>query len=343
MRLEEIQELRNFLLENDFKELKPSEDSEVINEEYVSNKDISRKLEVKLDTKTVNDALTTFCFRTYYNGAYIPTNQDNSAFIIKAVEDEETDEKNFYIQPVWKKEIIKELDDLMNQSEQFIALKNEILERNKKIKNEKLKAFARDVDFVALAIKKTGFNLNKDFIISIGYAVVEDNKIIKHGQLLVNDDIDEEKTLRYTAVDEIYGKSAFDFIRITLPTMPDCRYKDKFYTRLNALKLLQKIINNKHVIWHGANEKAPFLERLFEREEEEIPENKRYNSLISSESCVKEAFEWLEPKESDSLFDIGVRCGIQRREKGALSDAILTADIAIYLRNKIKMFKDRKK
>ena len=60
MTLEEVNKLRELLLEHDFRELKPSEDYEVISEEYLTAKQIARQLDVKLDQQTMNEALSTF-------------------------------------------------------------------------------------------------------------------------------------------------------------------------------------------------------------------------------------------------------------------------------------------
>ena len=86
---------------------------------------------------------------------------------------------------------------------------------------------------------------------------------------------------------------------------------------------------------------APFLQKLFEKEGD-IPSRHCYYEIINEEGCIREAFEWLEPKESDKLFDLANRHGIQRREKGALADALLIANISLYLRAQIKGFKNKK-
>ena len=341
MTLEEVTAIRDLLLEHDFKELKPAEDMEIISENYLSTKEIARKLDVKLDTKTTNEALTAFGYKQYMEGTSVPTNPENSAFMIKAIENEDTGEKDFYIQNVWEKSIVEELNEYMNANAEFKKQKEDVIKRNKKIKNEKLKYFSRDSSFVALSLKKTGFSLKKDFIISIGFAIVTNNKIIKTGEILIDDDIDKKKEERYTKVDEIYEKSAFDYLKIKIPTMEECTYKEKFIKRRDALKLIYKLIKNKDVIWHNADMNAPFLQKLFEKEGN-IPSRHCYYEIINEEGCIREAFEWLEPKESDKLFDLANRHGIQRREKGALADALLVANIALYLRGQIKDFKNRK-
>lgn len=341
MTLEEVTAIRDLLLEHDFKELKPAEDMEIISENYLATKEIARKLDVKLDTKTTNEALTAFGYKQYMEGTSVPTNPENSAFIIKAIENEDTGEKDYYIQNVWEKAVVEELNEYMNSNEEFKKQKQNVIKRNKKVKNEKLKYFSRDNSFVALSLKKTGFSLKKDFIISIGFAIVTNNKIIKTGEILIDDDIDKKKEERYTKVDEIYEKSAFDYLKIKVPTMEDCTYKDKFIKRRDALKLIYKLVKNKDVIWHNADMNAPFLQKLFEKEGN-IPSRHCYYEIINEEGCIREAFEWLEPKESDKLFDLANRHGIQRREKGALADALLVANIALYLRGQIKDFKNRK-
>jgi hypothetical protein len=341
MTLEEVTAIRDLLLENDFKELKPSEDMEIISENYLTTKEIARKLDVKLDAKTTSEALTAFGYKQYMEGTSVPTNPENSAFMIKAIENEDTEEKEYYIQNIWLKEIIEELNECMNQSEEFKKQKQDVIKRNKKIKNEKLRYFSRNSGFVAISLKKTGFSLKKDFIVSIGFAIVENNKIIKTGEILIDDEIDEEKVDRYLKIDEIYEKSPYNFLKIKLPTMEDCTYKDKFIKRRDALKLVYKLIKNKDVIWHNADMHAPFLQKLFEKEGN-IPSRHCYYEIINEEGCIREAFEWLEPKESDKLFNLANRHGIQRREKGALADALLIANISLYLRNEIKGFKDRK-
>lgn len=341
MTLEEVTAIRDLLIENDFKELKPAEDMELISENYLTTKEIARKLNVKLDTKTTNEALTAFGYKQYLEGTSVPTNPENSAFMIKAIENEDTGEKDYYIQNVWENSIVEELNECMEQNEEFKKQKEEVIKRNKKIKNEKLRFFSRDSSFVALSIKKTGFSLKKDFIISLGFAIVTNNKIIKTGEILIDDDIDIEKEERYLKVDEIYEKSPFNFLKIKLPTMDDCTYKEKFIKRRDALKLIYKLIKNKDVIWHNADGNAPFLQKLFEKEGD-IPSRHCYYEIINEEGCIREAFEWLEPKESDKLFDLANRHGIQRREKGALADALLIANISLYLRTQIKDFKNKK-
>jgi DNA polymerase III epsilon subunit-like protein len=340
MTLEEVNKIRELLLEHDFRELKPSEDFEVISEDYLTAKQMARKLEVKLDQQTMNEALSAFGFKQWIEGASVPSNPDNSAFIIKSIENDEGDSKDYYIQPVWDLSAIGDLNDLMNESVEFRKQKEEVIRKNKKIKNSKLQFFTKESNFVAISMKKTGFNIKKDFVVSIGFAVVEDGAVVKTGEMLVDDDLDQEKTDRYLEVDEIYEKSSFNFIKIKLPTMPDCSYANKFVSRRNVLRLLYKLIRNQDVVWHNAENNAPFLQKLFENEGD-IPLRHCYNEIISNECCVREAFEWLEPKESDKLFDISQRHEIKRREKGALADALLIANITLYLRKKISKFQKR--
>lgn len=340
MTLEEVNKLRELLLEHDFRELKPSEDYEVISEEYLTAKQIARQLDVKLDQQTMNEALSTFGFKQWIEGASVPSNPDNSAFIIKAIENDEGDSKDYYIQPVWDFSVISDLNDLMNESVEFRKQREEVIRKNKKIKNSKLQFFTKKSNFIALSMKKTGFNIKKDFIVSIGFAVVEDGAVVKTGEMLVDDDIDQEKTDRYLEIDEIYEKSSFNFIKIKLPTMPDCSYANKFVSRRNVLRLVYKLIRNKDVVWHNAEQNAPFLQKLFQNEGD-IPLRHCYNDIIADECCIREAFEWLEPKESDKLFDLSNRHEIKRREKGALADAMLIANIALYLRKKISKFQQR--
>jgi len=340
MTLEEVNKIRELLLEHDFRELKPSEDFEVISEEYLTAKQIARKLEVKLDQKTMNEALSAFGFKQWVEGSSVPSNPENSAFIIKSIESEEGDSKDYYIQPVWELSVVEELDSLMNESAEFRKQKEEVIKKNKKIKNAKLQFFSKDSDFVAISMKKTGFNLKKDFIVSIGFAVVKDGEVIQTGEMLVDDDLDQEKTDRYLEIDDIYEKSSYNFIKIKLPTMPDCNYANKFVSRRNVLKIIYKLVRNQDIVWHSAELNAPFLQQLF-RNESDIPLRHCYDEIISSENCIREAFEWLEPKESDRLFDISNRHEIKRREKGALADALLIANITLYLRDKISKFQKK--
>lgn len=341
MKLEEVEKLRDLLLEHDFRELKPSEDFEVINENYLTAKQIARKLEVKLDQKTMNEALAAFGFKQWIEGAALPNDPENSAFIIKSIENDEGDSKDYYIQPVWEVSVVDVINTLMNESKEFREQKEEVIRKNKKIKNAKLQFFSKNTNFVALSMKKTGFNINKDFIVSIGFAVVENGSVVKTGEMLVDDDLDKEKTDRYLEVDDIYEKSSYNFIKIKLPTMKDCSYANKFVSRRNVLRLLYKLIRNKDVVWHNAELNAPFLQKLFENEGN-IPMKHCYNNIIANECCIREAFEWLEPKESDRLFDISNRHEIKRREKGALADALLIANITLYLREKVGKFKREK-
>jgi DNA polymerase III epsilon subunit-like protein len=341
MTLDEVNKIRELLLEHDFRELKPSEDFEVISEDYLTAKEIARKLDIKLDMQSMNEALTGFGYKQWVEGASVPSNPDNSAFIIKSIENEEDDVKEYYIQPVWQNSVVSELDDFIASNEDFRKQKVEVIRKNKKIKNQKLKFFSSNADFVALYVKKTGFHIKKDFIVSIGFAVVEDNQVVKTGEMLVNDDLDEEKTERYLHVDDIYEKSPFNFIKIKLPTMENCSYSSKFVSRRNVLRLVYKLIRNKDVVWHNADNSAPFLQKLFENEGN-IPLRHCYNEIIGEEVCLREAFEWLEPKESDRLFDISNRHSVKRREKGALADALLIANISLYLRKKLDTFKKNK-
>ena len=224
MTLEEVTAIRDLLVENNFKELKPAEDMELISENYLTTKEIARKLNVKLDTKTTNEALTAFGYKQYLEGTSVPTNPENSAFMIKAIENEDTGEKDYYIQNVWENSIVEELNECMEQNEEFKKQKEEVIKRNKKIKNEKLRFFSRDSSFVALSIKKTGFSLKKDFIISLGFAIVTNNKIIKLPQNNIKDAIKK------------YEKFEFENICCIYPCNPLLKVEDI----KKCLKLLEK-------------------------------------------------------------------------------------------------------
>jgi hypothetical protein len=332
MKLEEVMKIKEMLSEAFFKEINPSENPEELDNYYTAS-EIARRIDIRLDNKTMNEAMVSLGYKTFVEKAGVPTNPDNSAFVMKMFEDDEKNEKNYYIQVLWKKEELANINKLIMENPHFDEHKAKLVIENKKTVKTKLEEFTGLYDYVVLSVKKTGFSLNKDFVVYISYSICKkETGIVSSGYILLDDDIDEAKTERYLDENEFTGMAPYDYIGISVPTMDDCQYRDLFLPRVEALRSLYPIVKGKNVIFYNKSDEN-FIKRLFENEG--IAYEHTYENIINGEShSFKDLIDWLEPKESFKLKDVFTRYKIMKNKSlGFQQDATMLNEVIIKVLN----------
>lgn len=294
MKLDEAQKIADLLKENNFKEVSMAENPEEL-ENYLPAGEIARKLIVRLDGEAISKVLTELGYKTFVEKVGVPTNPENSAFALKSTEDEETGVKKFYIQPLWHYTVVEQINETVRQSQQFQPVKEEFEEKNKQTIEEKIKTFSQIDDYVAVVVKKTGFNINKDFTVFVSYAVIENNNLVDNQMFFINDDIRPEKIEHYTTKDPLTDTAPFDFIKINLPSMDGCKNPEDFRDRRDVLRHMYKVLRGRNVVFYFKDE-SRFLKRMFD--EEGIPAEHHYSNIIKADYGIRELIDWMEPKAS---------------------------------------------
>lgn len=329
MKLEDSKKILEMLKEADFNILDLSEGFDEL-ENYFTASEMARRLDVRLDSETMTKALTELGYKTYYEKVGLPSNPENSAVVLKYMEDELTGEKDYYIQCLWDRSVLPVINDKIMGNTYFEEQKKEI-EKNNNIKRLELLNSFKDLNtYLVMSVKKTGFNLKKDFIIYISYLLFDkkENKIIGSNYILVDDDIDDEKINRYTFKNEVTDMSPFDYIKLPLPSMDDFNSHGNFKSRLDALREIYKISKGRNIIFANMQEEL-FINELFNKEED-ISDEHSFSSIKSRSFYFQELMDWLESKESFKMKDIYGRYGINsnkgdgfKRESMMLNDAII--------------------
>jgi hypothetical protein len=329
VKLEESKKILEMLKEADFNILDLSECMDEL-DNYFTASEMARRLDVRLDIETMTKALTELGYKTYYEKIGLPSNPENSAVVLKYIEDEKTGEKDYYIQCLWDKEVLPAINEKIMNNVYFEPQKQEI-ESNNNIKREELLSNFNKLDtYLVMSVKKTGFNLKKDFIIYISYILFDkkENTIVNSGYILVDDEIDEEKIERYTSKNEITDMSPFDYISLPLPSMDDFNPHGEFKSRLDSLREIYKVSKGKDIIFANIQEEL-FINELFNKEED-ISDEFRFSSIKGRTFYFQELVDWLESKESFKIKDIYKRYGVLsnkgdgfKRESMMLNEAII--------------------
>ena len=210
----------------------------------------------------------------------------------------------------------------MNNS-YFEPKKIEIEAENNAKRDELLNDFRSLDEYVVMSVKKTGFNVKKDFIIYVSYVIYSksQNSILSSGYIFVDDDIDDEKIDRYTEKNELTDMSPFDYIKIPLPTMDDSNFDSLFLDRLEALRQIYKIAQKRNIVFYSEQEER-FINALFEKED--IPEEYLFRNVKRRSFYFKELVDWIESKESFKLRDIYTRYKIvENKGEGFKKDSMM--------------------
>lgn len=322
MELEDIKKVIDMLKEADFNIVDMSENPDDI-EMYYTASEIARRLDVRLDNETINKAMCELGYKTFYEKIGLPTNPENSSVTLKSFENEDTGEKDYYLQCLWDKSLLEDINGKIMNNSYFESKKIEIEAENNAKRNELLSDFQSLDEYVVMSVKKTGFNLKKDFIIYISYVIFSksDKKILSSGYIFVDDDIDDEKINRYTEKNELTDMSPFDYIKIPLPTMDDSNFDSLFLDRLEALRHIYKISNKRNIIFYSEQEER-FINKLFEKED--IPEDHLFKNVKKRSFYFKDIVDWIESKESFKLRDIYNRYQIvENKGEGFKKDAMM--------------------
>lgn len=304
MNWKEISEVRDILREANFREILLAEAPQDI-ENYLTASEIARKLNTRLDSDEINQLLLELGYKNFINKIGVPNNPDNSAFAVKSIIDEDTQAKKYYIQALWHYNVVNEINEIMEKSEHFQKIKPE-KEKNIFEKIEDInKKFERIDDYVAITVKKTGFNLQKDFVVYVSYTIIKNNNLLENNVLFINDNIDQEKTEYYLQKDELTDAAPFDYIKIDLPTMSS---KFNFINRRDALRIIYKAILGQKVVFFD-KEESRFIKKMFD--DEGIPIESSYEKIIQEDFALKEIIDWNEPKQSLKLKKIYDRYNIE--------------------------------
>lgn len=288
MTLEEVLKVKELLDENDFIEV--TGDNLELLDGYIPAGEIARKLMVRFDAKEMSTVLMELGYKNYVDKCPVPTNAENSAYMLKSFTDEDTQVEDFYIQCLWKRSVIDEINDVLQKDENFKTNRlPELQKENQKEKEFKIQNFKEITDYVAVVVKKTGFNINKDFAIYISYAEIKDKEMVNNVFLPVNDGIDEERSEHYYAKNELTDMSPFDYIKINLPHVDP---QQEFMDRKDVLRKIYNDFKGKKIVFFN-KEESRFIKKMFE--EEGIPEAHAYESIIDSDYGIKELIDWMNP------------------------------------------------
>lgn len=329
----EIEDMIEVLKENNFKELNYNENPEDF-EHYLTAAEIAKKIDIRLTSEIINEALLSLGYKTFHNKIGLPANPDNSAFCMKMFEDEETLEKKYYIQCLWHESEVKNINEQIMSNEQFNEKKNDLINDNNKKINSILRAFKSIDDYITVSVKKTGFNPKQDFVIFISYSIYEkSNGLVNSGYIFIDDDLDDIKIDRYLKKNEISDMSPYDFIKIDLPLMDSYSNNLNFIDRKNSLRFLYKIFKDRNVIFYDQNEEV-FIREMFKKEN--IPDYHNHRSSAKKILFFKDYIDWIEPKESMKLKKVYKRHDISIvSNSGFAREALMLNHLVDKLTNKI--------
>lgn len=304
MNWNEIAEVRDTLRENNFREIILTDNPQDL-ENYYTAAEIARKLHVRLEPDDMNKALLELGYKNFINKIGVPVNQENSAFVVKSFTDEETGVKKYYIQVVWHFSVVDEINKIMAANPNFQNVKPQIEEKNHQKINEINEKFSKIGDFIAVTVKKTGFNINKDFVVYVSYTIIENNKMTENNVLFIDDNVTPERVAYYLEKDELTDACPYDYMKVDLPHMNP---KEHFMDRKDALRILYSKLNGRTVLFYD-KEESRFLKKMFE--EAEIPADFHYDNIIKQDFSLKELVDWNEPKLSLKLKKVYERHSVE--------------------------------
>jgi hypothetical protein len=335
MTFDEATNIVNLLKEADFNVLNLSENPEEM-EMYYTATEMARRIDVRLDSETMSKALLELGYKAYQDKVGLPTNPENSAIALKFSEDDTTGIKDYYIQCLWSKEELFTINKAIMGNYHFHEKKEELREKNKKTVSDLLNSFLEMEQYIVINVKKTGFNLKYDFILYLSYAIYNKstNGIVSSGYLLIDDDLDDDKTERYTTKNEITDMSPFDYIKLQLPTMDDCNFRHLFLPRIDALRKIYSLTKGKNIVFYNDQEEK-FINKLFDKED--LNEEYKFSYIKNRTYFFKDLIDWLEPKESFKIRDVYRRYQINTNKgEGFQKDALMLNEAIFKVLNKYK-------
>lgn len=325
MLLEDANKIIEMLKENEFNVIDLSENAESLDDYYTAS-EFARRIDIRLPIEIMSEALKSLGYKIYFEKVGLPSNPENSAVVLKYSEDDITGVKDYYIQCLWKKEELENINHKIMTNEYFEQQKQPLIQKNKETISDILNSFKNMEDYVVLSLKKTGFNLKHDFIIYIAYTIFNKEKgLISSGYFLIDDDIDDIKIKRYLNKSETTGMSPFDYLKLQLPPMDDCNFRELFLSRLNVLRRLYSLTKRKNVVFYSDLDEK-FLNKLFEKEE--LPREFIFSTIKNRSFYFKDLIDWLEPKESYKLKDVYSRYQVNKKSnEGFQQDAIMLNEL----------------
>lgn len=245
----ELDEIVTLLKENDFTYIDLEEGIEVLDDYYTVGQ-LLYNIEQPIDMKVLFEALQGMGLIRFYEGHQIPNSPDYTAFAI--TQDEDDNDKLLIL---YRPSILDELGTLLNENEFFLKYMEE---ENQKQYN----LFKESKKHVSIAIDTTGGSMKQNKIIAISLIEFDQDIQRKH-VIWVDNNWDDVDIKRYTTPKIEGKKSAYDYLQIPLPGMPNAEY-DKFISITQVLRVIYSYVKDACVVIES-KATIEFITALYEK------------------------------------------------------------------------------
>ena len=245
-----VEEVVDMLKMADFEFIEPDDERR---QDFFSIFQIKKELNMPFNTYVIGQALGCLGMKMYKFGHSLPANPDDTAFSVGVNDDNEE-----YIIPLYKKGLIREIKDLMNNEEHFQNFLKEMLVSEKKV-------VLSDNDFYVVKLITSSPVPFIGKIMGMVFLEIKANKITgKNSFYLVDPEFTEKELNKYLTPYKSGTKSQFDNLGIKVPGM-DGADRSSFLSQREAMRKVYQFSNAKNIVSYSGDEINDFFNETFKR------------------------------------------------------------------------------
>lgn len=312
------------LLKNNFFSQIEEDDEDTL-ESYFTPFQARLRLKIPVDTPEFNMALQYLGIRGYYKGHTIPYNPDNAAFMVK-----ENPEGELYIQPLMKRSLMSELENFMEEDENF---NNYMREQCKKDAH----ALLNESNFITFALLTSGPSENFSHILTLSAVEIENMAITgRKSHVFVDNELSKQELLDYVTPYKEGVKSAYERSLIAVPGMEECKDSDTFTSLRNSAREYYKICNKRNVIVDDPIKTKNFIAKLLERSN--VPEEYKIDLISKNYISIRRVSKYIY-NEYLNFYELGEKLKYKKMIRfSSLGEAEILADLLPLLKNELIKF-----
>lgn len=318
----DLKELTELLKRADFEYIDEEDNPERVND-FLTSFQIKKKLKIPLNNYLLGQAIDFCGLRGFYKGHRVPMNPDETAFTIRYNIDDEP-----YLVPLFHKRMFSEIEDVINENEQFQEYLNTICDKEKK-------ALLNNDDFWVCDITATAPSPAVGKMIEMAFVKIENNNVQKHQfyRYWINPELSPKALDDYNTPYKEGTLSPYQKTGIALPGMEDAK-PSQFITRYQAIRYIYKISKDKQIISAQSDEIEDFINIYFK--ELNISEEHHFNKIIKNNISIINMNKlitgrFMTPFEIKQHFNLNLK-----KPSNALEGAYNIADIALFLKQQLK-------